>query len=118
MECGRAPGPLHRVDVGLDQETRLVEMVARLRVRYRDEPDVAALVRLSDRLDAAELRGLGRPGLQRRGQLVVPVEVVVRDRRQDATSSPIRGAVSFGSKPRRAAISSLDGFVPSVKSLR
>ena len=79
MERRRAPGPLHGVDVRLDQERRLVLMLAGLAVRDRDEPDVPSLERRTDGLDAAKLRSFVRPRAQRVGELVVAVEVVVRD---------------------------------------
>jgi hypothetical protein len=74
MERGRATGPLHRMDVGLDQEPGLVEVRARLGIRHGDEPDVTPFVRLADRLQRAEVRRLLRPRAQRVGQLFVGVK--------------------------------------------
>src|SRR5207302_3906524 len=65
VERRRAPGPLHRMDIGFDQESRLVGVYAGLGVRDCDEPDIAALVRLADGIERTEGRCFLRPRAQR-----------------------------------------------------
>ena len=83
----RAARHLERVDVRLDEEPGLVEVGSRLEVRDRRQPDVAALVRRADALDADELRLLLGPALEDLGQLVVPVEPVEGDVRHPRSLS-------------------------------
>src|SRR5712691_2559765 len=92
VKRGGTTGPLHRVDVRLDQEAGLVEVLARLGVRDGDQPDFAALVRLPDRLQGAEPGSLLSPCAQGVAELFIRVEVVVRDCAQ-IRSSVRRSAV-------------------------
>ena len=65
---------------------------------------------------AYRLGALFGPSLENLRQLVVPVEPV--ESNAQAPSSVSSGFVSWGSKPIRPAISSLDGRVPSAKRER
>jgi hypothetical protein len=67
---------LHGVDLRVHDHGGLLLRGPRLEVRDRAEPDVAPLVRRPDRLDLEERRELGRPRLERLGQLGVVVEAV------------------------------------------
>src|ERR1700694_973197 len=116
MERRGAAGHLERVDVRFDQERGLVEIGPGLEARHRDEPDIAILERAADALEAVDVRPLLRPALQDLRQLVVLVEAVEADLGHVCPylESPVTsGPVSSGSKPIRAATSSLDGLVPS-----
>ncbi len=79
VEGRRRPRELHRVDLGMDEDRRLLVVGAGLGVRDRAEPDVTSLVRPADRLEREEGRVLGRPRLERLGQLGVGVEAVEPD---------------------------------------
>ena len=81
---GGRPRELHRVDLRVDEDRRLLLGRPGLEVRHRDERDVAPLVRLADRLDPAQARELGRPRVERLGQLGVRVEAVEADARRHA----------------------------------
>ena len=84
VERGGRPRELHRVDLGVDEHRGLLVRGAGLRVRDRAEPDVAALVRVPDRLEREERRVLGGPRLERLGQLGVGVEAVELDAHERA----------------------------------
>ena len=61
---GRA-GELHRVDLGVDEDRRLLLRRPGLEVRDRRERDLPAFVRLADRLDREEAGELAGPRLER-----------------------------------------------------
>ena len=73
------PRELHRVDLRMDEHGGLLLGRSRLGVRHGAEPDVASLVGLPDRLEAEQRWEVGRPRLERLGQLGVRVEAVEPD---------------------------------------
>jgi hypothetical protein len=64
VERRRRARHLDRVDVGLDQEPRLLEVGTGLGIRQRAEPDLAPFVGRSDRLHPVEVGPLVGPPLQ------------------------------------------------------
>jgi hypothetical protein len=84
VESGCRAGELHRVDLGMDEDGRLLDGPPGVGIRDRTEPDVAIFVRLPDRLEAEERGELGRPCLERLGQLGVRVEAVELDAHEGA----------------------------------
>ena len=84
VEGGARSRELHRVDLGVDEDRGLLLREPGLDVRDRAEPDVATFVRLPDGLEGEALRVLGRPRLERLGQLGVGVEVVELDAHERA----------------------------------
>ena len=78
---GRA-GELHRVDLGVDEDRRLLLRRPRLEVRHRREPDLAAFVRLADRLEREQARETRRPRRRASPELGVRVEAIEADARR------------------------------------
>ena len=84
VERGCRARELHRVDLGMDEHGGLLLRRPRVGVRDRAEPDVAALVRLSDRLECEQRRELRGPRLERLRQLGIRVEAVEADAHERA----------------------------------
>ena len=94
---------LHRVDLGVDEDGRLLVGRPGLRVRHGAEPDVASLVRLAHGLEAEERRELRCPRFQRLRQLGIRVEAVEADAHERARYLPCARPGSASADSGRAA---------------
>ena len=85
VQRGGGTGELHRMDLCVDEDRRLLLGRTGVEVRHRGDRDLASLVGLSDRIEPEKMWEGGSPGLERLGQLAVGVEAVELDAHERGT---------------------------------